>query len=436
VLNKRAGHRVDVTDTEAVRAFVEHSDAYGPPGSEAVSAYWRTVSFFLPDWLIARAAQLHPFYNDYFDLQDQLYIFMHGVPYADSTCEFTQIDKEAAVASRLAYPSRTPRELNTYMRAHAKFADQIDSDLACDVLEVGSGWGFSAEYVARLGHRVTAVDINPDFVEVATRRSERSSLGIDYRLGTFENLPLHPNEMFDVAYCFEAFHHARYFCATLSRLVARLRPHGQFIIFGEPFIDESMWQSWGLRLDPLSVYCIAKFGWWESGWTRTFMGGVFRSVGLCSTFVDENSDFERYMVGRRGGSFDADQVSYRPAADGWQRDRHYLVSAGDSRIEFHRPLRRVALDIDNFGTSELSARLESQALPAPVAVTLAPGANRIEVQLGPCPPSGHWELRIVSQTWNPLRALGKGEDRELAFHLRSVEEEPAETDQSRTATEA
>lgn len=415
--------RIDMTDTAAVRAFVARSDAIGAPGDTAVTAFWDTIRFFVPDWMRARAAATHPLSRDYFDLQDQLYRFLVGGIYSAVRSEFTPFDKDAAVAGPLAYPNRPPRELNKYMRAHAKMADHIDSDLACDILEVGSGWGFSTEYLARLGHRVTAIDINPDFVDVASRRSAKAGLGIDYRLGTFESLPLQENERFDVIYCFEAFHHAQDFFGTLRRFVARLRAKGQFILFGEPFIPSDMWSSWGLRTDPLSVYCIAKFGWWESGWTQPFLATVFRAAGLSATFLDEQSDLERYMVGRLTNRFGVDQVTHDAARDGWTRDRHYLICGGDSRIEFHRPLRSVGLTVELFGPTPLLARFESAALVQPVIVELQSGLTEIDLPLSPKAPPARWELRIHSQTWNPARVLGSGIDAAIAFHLSQLREE-------------
>jgi len=89
-------------NTDAVRAFVARTDALGPPGSDAVTDYWNTVSFSVPDWMTARAAQLHPFSEAYFDLQDQLYTSLRGGPYSGGDSEFTSFDKDAAIASRLA----------------------------------------------------------------------------------------------------------------------------------------------------------------------------------------------------------------------------------------------------------------------------------------------------------------------------------------------
>jgi hypothetical protein len=74
---------------------------------------------------------------------------------------------------------------------------------------------------------------------------------------------------------------------------------GQIILASEPFIPADMWPASGLHTDPLSVYCIAKFGWWESGWTREFMSGLFAQFGLVIRSDDHHSDLERYMIGTR-----------------------------------------------------------------------------------------------------------------------------------------
>jgi 2-polyprenyl-3-methyl-5-hydroxy-6-metoxy-1,4-benzoquinol methylase len=54
------------------------------------------------------------------------------------------------------------------------------ADLPCDaaVLDAGSGWGMSTEMMAFCGAAVTAVDINPLFVELVRRRAERLGLPV------------------------------------------------------------------------------------------------------------------------------------------------------------------------------------------------------------------------------------------------------------------
>jgi hypothetical protein len=99
-----------------------------------------------------------------------------------------------------------------------------------------------------------------------------------------------------------------------------------------------------------------------------------------------------------------------------------LISGGDSRIEFYRPLSSVEFRIESFAPTPLSARFESDALTEPMVVDLVPGTNRVMVPLSAYPPAEQWEIRIISQTWNPLQALGAGQDKEMAFHLVGLEE--------------
>lgn len=417
-----ATDRIDLTDRKAVAHFVQQSDALGGPEAPPTQQYWNQVECFAPGWVRAVAEHFDPLSETYFELQEQLYTSIVGRPYLELESELTQFDQESAARSLTAYPDRPPKNLNRYFHAMAKLADQIDGEGRCDILELGSGWGFSSEYMARLGHRVTAVDINPDFIAVASRRSTEARLGINYRQGSFEQLPLRPHERFDVVFCFEAFHHCRHSWSALQRMRDVLRPAGQIIFSGEPFISPAMWPSWGLRTDPLSVYCIAKFGWWESGWTVDFMADLFRRAGLQPTFVDFNTDLERYMVGRFGNKFGAGQLGIADGQGGWMRDATYLISTGRSKLDFYRSIKGASFSVMNFAARPLAFLLESPALAVPFATELAPGRNEVTVELS-CP-SDRWEMWLAGEVWNPGRELGNGDDRNVAFHLESIEEFP------------
>ncbi|MGA7966487.1 MAG: methyltransferase domain-containing protein [Gammaproteobacteria bacterium] len=413
---------LDLGDPAEVAAFVAQTDALGGPDAPEAAAYWKTVRPAVPARLNQASARVHPLSQDYADLQHELYRSITGRDYADLASELTPFDKDRAAQSLLAYPDRQPRDLNRYFHAMAKLVDQFDADGPCDILDLGSGWGFTSEYMARLGHRVVAVDINPDFVEVARRRSADNRLGIDYRIGTFDNLPLGDGETFDVIMTFESFHHCRRPDAALRGVVQRLKPKGQVILSGEPFIDRGMWPSWGLRPDPLSVYCIAKFGWWESGWTREYMSYLFRSVGLCTTFVDFHSDMERFLIGRPGERFDADQLVYDPTEAGWTRDQQYLICSGHARLEFPRNPRRVVLIVFNFAPFPFMIEVDGPALREPQASVLQPGENRVEVAFQTEDASPIRSIELRCPTWRPGRVLGNGDARDIGFHLLAVEE--------------
>jgi hypothetical protein len=73
-------------------------------------------------------------------------------------------------------------------------------------------------------------------------------------------------------------HHAVKPWETLASLDKSLKRGGKIAFAGEP-INEHWWKHWGLRLDIASVYCIRKFGWFESGWTLDFLGACFSRNG-------------------------------------------------------------------------------------------------------------------------------------------------------------
>jgi ADP-heptose:LPS heptosyltransferase/SAM-dependent methyltransferase len=413
---------IDLSDSGAVGAFVEATDRLGGAAAAQAAGIWRDVTFVVPDWLRAKAAQVHPLSQDYADVQNLLYTMITGRPYADLASELTPFDKEQAASGLLAYPNRTPKNLNTYFHAMAKLSDQFDGDGRKQILDLGSGWGFTSEYMARLGHRVVAVDINPDFVEVARRRSDANRLDIDYRIGRFDNLPLHAGESFDVIMTFESFHHSRVPFPALQGMVRHLRADGQVILAGEPFIERDMWPAWGLRLDPLSVYCIARFGWWESGWTRQFMGYLFRGVGLQAEMADFQSDMERYLIGRRAERFGCEQIGAVDETGGWRRDREYLISTGRSTLEFLRPLKKVVLSIQNFAPHPLAVAVaQGESQPA-LTMSLAPGSNRVEIPLDQETAGTRWTLTLQGEVWCPDRVLNNGDRSELSFHLSEIEE--------------
>lgn len=292
---------IDLSDTAAIRAFVVRSNERGGPDATATQAWWETLRFDVPPRLRAAARRLDPVSPEYLALQDELYAAIVGNPYQETTSELTGFDKEAAAAGHLAYPNWAPQELNRHFGAMVRLVDQFDRPGVLRILEAGSGWGFACEYLARLGHRLVGVDVNPDFIDTAHRRSQRQGLGIDYRPGTFDHLPVAPEERFDVIFTSAALHHSRAPFAAIQGMVRQLAPDGQLILASEPFIDAATWPCWGLRTDPLSVYCIASFGWWEAGWTRAFIGTLFSRAGLAMRVVDYHSDLERYIVGRPTG---------------------------------------------------------------------------------------------------------------------------------------
>ena len=131
-----------------------------------------------------------------------------------------------------------------------------------------------------MGCQTTAVDINPRFVELVARRAERMQLNIEAVRSSFDKFE--STKQFDVVFFYECLHHATRPWQLLRRCASWLSANGKIVISGEP-INEIWWRHWGLRLDALSVYCISKFGWFESGWSLPFLRRIICNVGLWPT---------------------------------------------------------------------------------------------------------------------------------------------------------
>ena len=99
------------------------------------------------------------------------------------------------------------------------------------ILDVGCGGGILAESMARLGAKVTGIDMSTAPLEVARQHSKQSGLKIDYQLTTIENF-LHQYqqqetpELFDVITCMEMLEHVPNPCSIIQSCANLLKPNG------------------------------------------------------------------------------------------------------------------------------------------------------------------------------------------------------------------
>ena len=101
-----------------------------------------------------------------------------------------------------------------------------------EVLEFGCGEGVITTQLARLGARVTAVDISPELIACAARRAELDGVRdrIEFRVGDITQSPLETNR-FDVLVCHAVIHHVD--PQMIRPLLASLKPGG-LAVLAEP----------------------------------------------------------------------------------------------------------------------------------------------------------------------------------------------------------
>ncbi len=108
------------------------------------------------------------------------------------------------------------------------------------ILDVGCGSGWLSEYFARLGYRMTGVDISSALIEIAEQRVAKLPFGIDdearascqFLVHDIEAGPL--NQHFDAIICYDSLHHFEDEHAVLRNLAFMLNKGGTlFVAEGE-----------------------------------------------------------------------------------------------------------------------------------------------------------------------------------------------------------
>lgn len=270
--------------------FVRESDRRGGPYAPDCTAYWMRWAY-KPKVRIDQG--LDPRSDAYCRQQLALYEEMSGRRFDQYANELTEFDLERHVAAPNGYDHPDPRILAHQMAQLGHVFRRVRMLRGQHLLDMGCGWGLSSEFAATVGLTVTAVDINPKFVELVRRRAERLGLPIQAVMGSFDDVALPAS--YDHVLFYECLHHAYKPWELIKKLADRLTPNGRFLVAGEPLIGD--WKHWGMRLDPLSAYCIRKFGWYETGWSLEFLCSLFEQLGM-GVEVDRGGD-----VGQYGANF-------------------------------------------------------------------------------------------------------------------------------------
>ncbi len=97
------------------------------------------------------------------------------------------------------------------------------------VLDAGCGEGHNTRVLARLGARVTGVDISPKMIGFARQAEDERPLGIRYEVASFSDLSLFENESFDAVVSFMALMDGPDYEGALEEIHRVLRPGGWLV---------------------------------------------------------------------------------------------------------------------------------------------------------------------------------------------------------------
>jgi 2-polyprenyl-3-methyl-5-hydroxy-6-metoxy-1,4-benzoquinol methylase len=203
-----------------------------------------------------------PFSKEYWQYQMDFYEKISGKKYRHEN-EVTKFDIEESI--RRPYPYHTDSHLRAgeHYQAIGFLLRSMSLPHSARILEFGPGWGNTTLALARLGHKVTAVDVESSFCELIRRRAALYNLDVNVINDDFF-LAERIEGQFDAVVFFECFHH----CADHNRLLTaldRVVAPGGAIYFGSEPISADFPTPWGLRLDGESLWAVRRMGWMELG---------------------------------------------------------------------------------------------------------------------------------------------------------------------------
>lgn len=160
-------------------------------------------------------------------------------------------------------------------------------------LDVATGGGHTALFLARRGWKVTASDIAPAMLENARKLADECGLGIATRLHAAESLP-YEDGTFELVSCRVAAHHFSDVGAFLGEVFRVLKPEGHFLLIdgsvpdGEPEAEEWLHKVEKFR-DPSHGRFLSPSAW------RTLCEERGLKVVRCETRPFKQPDVEWYF---------------------------------------------------------------------------------------------------------------------------------------------
>ena len=199
-------------------------------------------------------------------------------------------EMEGRTARWYARQRGSASQLAEFRRQAADLTRDLPAGAA--ILEVAPGPGYHAIELARLGHRVTGLDISRTMVEIATERARRDRVAVDFRHGDATAMPF-PDGSFDLIVCQAAFKNFLDPVAALNEMHRVLRPGGTAVIQdlnAAATRAEVAGEVRRMRLSPLNALATRfTLGWLRR---RAHPAAEFRRLAAASAFGDCAIDVE------------------------------------------------------------------------------------------------------------------------------------------------
>ncbi len=360
----------------------------------------------------------------------------YSTEYADRQFEFYRY-----IADRCTYEidnerSDFPTDANCPFPYYTKSSDTVGDQLMAigfiiktmglpagsSILELGPGWGNTTIELARMGYEVTAVDIDPTFVELINERADKFALTVDVRRSTFLEID-RLDRTFDAVLFFESFHHCSDHRELIRKLKTVVAPQGRVFFAAEPVAD-SFPMPWGVRTDGESLWAIQQFGWLELGYQESYflrmlahLGWIVKKHTTASTPLGVI-----FEASRADGVYELstfvlppDEETTWADPDGPDIRQRYTTGRSVFSLEQGRDCTSIVIDAVNACPTAIPYRV---AHGHEELTAVAPPRQELTIRL-PYDPVGD-SLVIEAVEWRPADVMDSTDTRSIGLAVRTI----------------
>ncbi len=218
-----------------------------------------------------------PYSQEYMQVQLDLYKRVSNRKEYKPTNEKAYFDVDQCLLRPFPYFTQSTRLAALHYELISKLLYNLDLPAGASICEFGFGWGNTTLALAKLGFKVTAVDIEENYCNLVKRRAEQDQVDINIICDDFLWVK-ETDEKFDAIVFFECFHHCNRFEQLLEAMHHVLNPGGRIYFAAEPIIPDFP-MPWGIRLDGESLFVARRNGWMELGFHSDFFLELLSRTG-------------------------------------------------------------------------------------------------------------------------------------------------------------
>jgi 2-polyprenyl-3-methyl-5-hydroxy-6-metoxy-1,4-benzoquinol methylase len=208
-----------------------------------------------------------PFSKKYEEKQFALYEKLAGKGYSTSN-EESKFNVEECAINPFPYCHNSSALVGDQLMAIGFIIKILSLPKGSRILEFGPGWGNTTLALAKMGYKVTAVDIERNFVNLIEKRALMEKIELELVCDDFSFIKT-VKDKYDAILFFECFHHSADHLGLIQCFDKALKPGGVVCFAAEP-ITQDFPIPWGLRMDGQSLWAIRKNGWLELGFNTSY----------------------------------------------------------------------------------------------------------------------------------------------------------------------